>query len=77
MNVIKGKKVKLIIMDGKGNIGLSPELTPTGSSVFLKPGDKGKCMEVGTIEIKKISRDILKDRKKLLNHLGLVDIVEP
>lgn len=77
MNLIKGKKVKLIAMDGKGNIGLSPELAPTGSSVFLKPGDKGKCMEVGTIEIKKISRDILKDRKKLLNHLGLVDIVEP
>ncbi len=77
MNLIKGKKVKLIAMDGKGNIGLSTEITPNGKSEFIKAGDKVKCTDIGTIEIKKISRDILKNRKKLLNHLGLIDIVEP
>lgn len=77
MNLIKGKKVKLIAMDSRGNIGLSGELTPSGNSTFIKPGDKVKCTDVGTIEIKKISRDILKDRKKLLSHLGLFDIIEP
>jgi hypothetical protein len=77
MNVIKGKKVKLIAMDARGNIGLLKEINAGSLATFLKEGDKGKCTDVGAIEIKTISRDILRDRKKLLNHLGLVDITQP
>ena len=64
-------------MDTRGNIGLLKEINTGSLATFLKEGDKGKCTDIGAIEIKIISRDILRDRKKLLNHLGLVDVTQP
>ena len=77
INAIKGKRIKLIVMDTKGNIGLSPELDSGTLTAFVKPGDKVKCTDIGTIEIKKIPREILRDRAKMLQHLGLYDIITP
>jgi len=77
INAIKGKRVKLIAMDTKGNIGLSTELDTGTLTAFIKPGDKVKCTDIGSIEIKKIPREILRDRTKMLQHLGLYDIVSP
>lgn len=77
VNAIKGKRIKLIAMDAKGNIGLSEELNTGNLDAFVKVGDKGKCTEVDPIEIKKVPREILRDRQKMLQHLGLHDIVSP
>ena len=70
VNAIKGKRVKLIVMDAIGNIGLSLELN-TGT---LDSSSEKKCTDIGTIQILKTDRSILKDRQKLLNHLGLYDV---
>lgn len=76
LNVIKAKNVKLIAVDERGNIGLISEINTGNLNAFIKEGSKEKCTNVGTIEIKKVDREILKDRGKLLNHLGLKDIVK-
>lgn len=77
VNVPQEKKVKLIAMDFKGNIGILPEWSTGKKSAFLKEGISSEnCTDVGTIQIQKTPRDILKDRKKLLKHLGLYDIVD-
>ncbi|HMV80667.1 MAG TPA: hypothetical protein PK453_18235 [Leptospiraceae bacterium] len=77
VNVPQEKKVKLIAMDFKGNIGIIPEWSTGKKSAFLKDGSGSEnCTDVGTIQIQKTSRDILKDRKKLLKHLGLYDTVD-
>lgn len=77
LNVIKAKRVKVIAMDERGNIGLAADINTGNITAFVKEGSKEKCTDIGTIEIKKIDREILKDRSKLLKHLGLSDIVSP
>ncbi|MBP7280451.1 MAG: hypothetical protein KBA66_02655 [Leptospiraceae bacterium] len=74
MNAIKGKRIKLIAMDSKGNIGLLAEINTGNLAAFLGATGKDKCTDVGSIQIKKVDREILKDRTKLLNHLGLYDL---
>lgn len=77
VNVPQDKKVKLIAMDFTGNIGILPEWKAGKKSAFLKDGSSPEiCDDVGTISIQKTPRDILKDRKKLLKHLGLYDTVD-
>lgn len=76
VNVPQDKRVKLIALDYNGNIGILPEWKAGKKSVFLKEGNSAEnCADVGIIQIQKTPRDIQKDRKKLLKHLGLADDV--
>lgn len=79
INSLQKKQVKLIVMDSRGNFGVSSVLETGDFFAHLNGSNnaKLKCKDAGTVELNKTSPDLRKDRSKLLNFLGLYDEVSP
>jgi len=77
INAHKNKKSKIIIMDQKGNIGVSGVISAGNQNGFDKypEGPDNFCQASGEIVIKKLDKDLLNDRKKLSEYLSLPEEV--
>ena len=72
INSLKDKKIKILAMDEKGNIGVSGEILTNGERVYLvDEKNSSKCIKIGSISLKKVPADIRQNRNKFLNFLGL------
>jgi hypothetical protein len=72
MNSLKDKKIKVIAMDEKGNMGVSGEILTNGERVYLvDEKQSSKCLKIGSISLKKVSTDIRQNRNKFLNFIGI------
>ncbi len=78
VNVLKDQEVKIIVGDSKGNFGYKDIKAPSKENfIDFSNYKKISCEEVGTITIKETSYNTRKDRKKLLEFLGLKDRMTP
>ncbi|MCR9142976.1 MAG: hypothetical protein NXI24_12050 [bacterium] len=73
INVHKDRQAKILIIDRKGNVGVSPVLaTPRRSGFDANPeGPQNFCQKIDPIPIRKVEPDLLKDRRAFMNYLGL------
>ena len=75
INVPKDKKVKILVLDEKGNMGISQEIKTNSEKYYLSMDEKNtnKCMNIGSLGLKKVSTEIRQNRNKFINYLGLKD----
>lgn len=73
INVHKNRTAKLLLIDSKGNVGVSAALrTPRRNGFDQEPeGPRNFCQSVDAIMIQEISKDLLKDREAFMRFLGL------
>ncbi|MBM9589632.1 hypothetical protein JWG41_04200 [Leptospira sp. 201903075] len=76
INYLQDVTVKVIIETNNDMLGASNNiLTNTVDSYFYSDENKkGKCQNIGEINIEKVSPELKKDRGQLLKYLGLNDI---
>lgn len=72
INTLKDKKIKILAMDEKGNMGVSQDIFVSGERIFLVDEKQtSRCFKIGSIALKKVPADIRQNRNKFLNFLGL------
>jgi hypothetical protein len=79
INTWQNKKVKLIIVDSMGNIGVSSEIQSGKEYAFLdgKNNSTTTCQNIGSITIVRNGVEVRKNRASLLKFLGLKDDILP
>lgn len=73
VNVHKNRRAKILIIDQKGNVGVSATILAPKRTGFDKnpEGPNNYCKAIEAIPVRKISEDILKDRRAFMNLLDL------
>lgn len=73
VNVHKSSRARFMVIDKKGNIGISPIIKVWDKTGFDRPqkGSNGACQQIQTIKVKKLSQKVLSSKKALSRHLGL------
>lgn len=73
VNVPRNKKSKILVMDEKGNVGMTAEIVPDTERVFASGDEKSfsKCMQIGSITLKKVPPETRLNRGKFATYLGL------
>lgn len=73
INVHKSRQVKILVVDAKGNVGVSDVIqTPDKNGFDKNPeGPDNYMLAIGTITVRKVPEDVLKDRNAFQETLGL------
>jgi hypothetical protein len=76
VNAIQSKKIKIIALDKEGNMGLSEIITATGKKSYSKNSKEEEvCTDIGIIKLTKTPKDIIRNRQKFIDYIGIKDIV--
>ncbi|AFM13080.1 hypothetical protein [Turneriella parva] len=73
VNVHKSAQARFLVLDNTGAVGITPVIRTSDKTGFdqAEEGAKNFCQNIGEIEIAPVPADILSDKTKLSNYLGL------